>query len=164
MHPSPSMLDTIVRYLQRQGAAFRLFSYASPEPLPAVAHAIPVRGQLVDTKVVLAGGAPVLACVPVGTSIQVPLLARVLGTSVLEVTPADDAYPFPELPAPIPPLGGVLGVPTVVDERVAPAVLVFRAFSLNDYVEIIYDDFERVERPRVESFAIAGELAQASAL
>jgi hypothetical protein len=37
-------------------------------------------------------------------------------------------------------------------------VVVFRAFGPSDYIEINYDDFARQERPRVASFAHAGEL------
>jgi hypothetical protein len=38
---------------------------------------------------------------------------------------------------------------------------VFLAFSPGDWVEIPYDDFARLERPRIASFAIGGELPAA---
>jgi hypothetical protein len=34
----------------------------------------------------------------------------------------------------------------------------FRAFNKNDYVEVLYEAFARLERPRVAAFAKAGEL------
>jgi hypothetical protein len=83
----------------------------------------------------------------------------VLGADVIEGAAADLPPPFCSARELVPPLGGVMGVLTIVDERATIAsAIVFLAFSPGDCVELPYDDFARLERPRIASFAIGGEL------
>jgi hypothetical protein len=53
-----------------------------------------------------------------------------------------------------------MGVPTIVDRTVAEnaVIIVFRAFSIHDYVELAYGDLELIEQPRTAAFAFVGEL------
>ena len=86
-----------------------------------------------------------------------------LGGAAIEATLEEVPEELRELPTgEIPPLGQLFGLPLVVDERIRDcSVVVFRAFGPSDYVEINYDDFARQERPRIASFALAGELPPA---
>ena len=153
------MIDDVVRYLREGKVSFRAISYAAPEPEPAVAHRLPPGGQLVDAHVVLVDGKPAIACIQSGEMVDLAALARETGAPALESSTAELLDQYRGAPEPVPPLGGVFGVPLFVDERVAQAaVLTFRAFDANDYVELLYEDFARLERPRVAAFATAGEL------
>ena len=158
------MIDDVVRYLHRAKVPFRAFSYAAnyaaSEPQPSVAHRLPPGAQLVDAHVVLVDGKPALVCVQSGEKLNLPAIARETGATAIESTTAELHDEHRDATEPLPPLGGVFGVPLFVDERVTrAATLTFRAFDPNDYIEVLYEDFARLERPRVAAFASAGELA-----
>ena len=154
------MLDTLVRYLRSSVVPFRLSSYPSPELEPTVGHPMPRRGILVESRVIVVSGRRVLACFPADEHIELVALGNELGGHAIEATLEELPEEIRELPtSSIPPLGQLFGLPLVVDERIRDsAVVVFRAFGPSDYIEINYDDFARQERPRIASFALAGEL------
>jgi prolyl-tRNA editing enzyme YbaK/EbsC (Cys-tRNA(Pro) deacylase) len=155
------MLDAVVRYLHDALVPFRLTSHPSPEPAPHTAIRIPEHGVLVDTKVVLVNGAPAVACYPAGSQIDAAALGRLLGGVVVDGSTADLPDELQHAGEPVPPLGQMFGMPLVVDERVADAaIVVFRAFGGDDFIEVDYDDFARLEQPRLGAFAFAGELGR----
>jgi Ala-tRNA(Pro) deacylase len=153
------MIDDVVRYLRKAGVPFRVYSYASPEPRPVVAHRLPPGTQLVDAQVVLVDGKPALVCTVSGEPMNLAAFVRETGATAIESSAAELGDEHRDEPGPLPPLGGVFGVPLFVDQHVSQAATVaFRAFAANDYVELLYEDFARLERPKVASFASAGEL------
>lgn len=155
------MLDHVVKYLRSHGVPFRLVSHPSPEPLPAVAYRLPPGGVVLETHVLLVAGRPAIACTPRGSRLSLPRLKAELGADVLEGTAEDLPPPYTGAPGPKPPLGGALGVLTLIDEAVSAASAVaFEAFDASDVVEIPYDEFARLERPRIASFADSGELPE----
>jgi hypothetical protein len=158
------MIDAVVRYLRAAGVPFRITSYPSPEPEPQVALRLAPGTLLVDVHVVLVDGSPALACTPHGLPLNFAAFAMHTGTTVMEATPAELPPDYRGAIEPLPALGGVFGVPLFVDEQVLEAARVaFRAFGTNDYVELAYDDFALVERPRIAAFAL-GELPQHGAV
>jgi hypothetical protein len=157
------MLERVVHYLRSHNVPFRLFSYPSPEPLPDVVHPVPPGGLMVETRVLLVGGQPAIACMPRGSQVNLPRLEVELGTLVIEGSAADLPPPYTGTSGPIPPIGRAIGALTLVDEAVSLASpIVFAVFASTDVVEVPYDEFSRVEQPRVSSFAIAGELPEGS--
>jgi prolyl-tRNA editing enzyme YbaK/EbsC (Cys-tRNA(Pro) deacylase) len=155
------MLAQVVHYLQDHGTSFRLSSQPTPEPLPAVAHAVPPGGLVVETQVLLVGGRAAIACIARGAKVSLPQLGRELGMVVVEAGPGDLPAPYSSATGPIPPLGGAMDVLTIVDTRAMQAsALVFTAFSAFDFLELPIDEFARLERPRVASFATGGELPE----
>jgi len=157
------MLDHVVKYLRSHDVPFRLFSYPSPEPLPAVAYRLPPGGVMLETHVLLVAGRPAIACMTRGARLSLPRLKAELGADVLEGTAEDLPPPYTGVAGPTPPLGGALGVLTIIDEAVAAASAVaFEAFASCDIVEIPYDEFARHERPRIASFAVVGELPEST--
>ena len=159
------MLDQIIHYLRSRDIPFRLSSHPSPEPLPEVAHPLPPGGMRVDVQVILVAGRAILAAVPHGAKVGFPGLTRELGVAVIEGFTSDLPPPYSRATGGIPPFGGAMGVPTFVDEAVTTAaVLTFTTFSPGDYLEIDYDDFARLEQPRVSAFAISGELTAGAPL
>jgi hypothetical protein len=114
---------------------------------------------MVDVHVVLVDGRPALACTAAGELLSLAAIATETGTLVTQSSSASRHEEFRGMTEPMPPLGGVFGVPLFVDERVSMApALGFRACALNDFVEVPYEPFARVERPRVASFAGRAEL------
>lgn len=157
------MLERIVEYLRTNRVAFRLGSSPSSERLPSVAHHLPPGGRLVETAVVLIAGRPAIACVAAGSGINERSLSAELGTAVIEGSTAALPEPWRHLAGPVPPLGGLLGVPILLDHNLAAAgTLTFQAFSANDYFELSVDDFTRLECPRMCAIAIGGELPEAT--
>lgn len=155
------MLDRVVAYLRTHGVPFRLSSHPSPEPLPAVAHCVPPGGLAVETQVLVVGGQPAIACLPRGERLSLPELRHELRAEVIEGSPADLKPPYSQAGGQIPPLGGAMGALTLIDERLTSAsAIVFTAFSPNDCIELSYDEFARLERPRVASFTTGGELPE----
>jgi hypothetical protein len=155
------MLDLVVRYLHAQTVPFRLDSCATEEPLPPVAHRLSPGCLLVEARIVVSDGHPILACVPADMGVSLPALTTELGTLVAEAGRTDLPPPFDRLAPPIPPLGGAFGVMTVVDASVALSPrIAFRAFSSGDFFELPYDAFERLESPRICAFATMGELGE----
>jgi Ala-tRNA(Pro) deacylase len=153
------MIDTIVRYLHGARVPFRLASYPSEEPRPVAAHPLPPGGMFVDTALFLLDGRPVVTCFPTGEMPDMAAVTAALGAPAIDGGPSELPGEFSHAEPPIPPLGQLFGVPIVLDERVTTcAILVFRAFRDSDYFEIPYEDFARLEQPKVASFARAGEL------
>jgi len=148
------MIDAVIRYLHDSGVPFRVASYPAPEQQPPVAHRFSPGTIMVDVHIVLVEGRPALACTPAGVPLSLAAVAMETGTLVTESSSADLHDQFRGMHEPVPPLGGVFGVPLFLDERIALApALGFRAFALNDFVEVPYEPFAVAERPRVAAFA-----------
>jgi hypothetical protein len=156
------MLAKVVEYLRSNAVPFRLSSYPSPEPEPRVAHRS-AEAIEVDTHVLLVDGRTTLACIPRGDKVNVAGLRASLNADVIEEEGARQRLPWPFAAAepPIPPLGRLFGTPLIVDQTLLYApMLCFEVFSTTDFVELIYDDFARLEEPRIEVVAMAGELPE----
>jgi prolyl-tRNA editing enzyme YbaK/EbsC (Cys-tRNA(Pro) deacylase) len=130
--------------------------------MPHAGHLIPPHAVLVEARVVTVDGRLVLACVRSGDGLDLAALSHELGGVAMEALPAE----LPERLAAggevIPPLGKLLGLPLIVDEDVENCTtLVFHGRAYDDYFELPYEDFARLEQPRIASFARAGELEQA---
>lgn len=161
LHFEAIMLDHAVKYLRSQGVTFRLFSYSAPEPHPSVAHPLRTHegAHMVDTHVVLIDGVPGIACTLRDHQVNYASLGNYLNASVFDGSIRDLPPPFNHASPPAPPLGKLMNVPIFVDEELlASAVIAFYAFSPCDVIEILYEDFSRIEQPRTAKFAFAGEL------
>jgi hypothetical protein len=156
------MLDTIVAYLHGNRVPFRLTSYPSEEPLPHAAHPMPPSAMLVDTEVVLVGGRVALACFRAGSIVDYSALSSALGSTCVAGDHSDLPSALAGLSPPIPPFGQLFGLTIILDETVnnGAAVIVSPAFGGNEFFDVLYDDWVRVEAPRIASFASAGELPE----
>lgn len=157
--PKAVVIERVVRYLSDAGVAFRLAVYPMPEALPHIAYPLGSDLLAVDARVVLVDGSPAIACARACIPMTLSRLQTVLRATVREASSAELRDEFRGAPEPVPPLGGLFGVPLFVDDGVAAAArIVFHAFSAGSYVELAYEDFARIERPRVVLFAQAGLL------
>jgi Ala-tRNA(Pro) deacylase len=158
------MLARVVEYLRTNEVPFRLESYPSPEPQPAVAHSIHTEAAVnVESHVLLIDGRPAIGCIPRGTELNLSGLRNSVGAELVEEGGVEDLPWFlGEEGTTMPPLGRIFGVPLFVDERVASATVVcFSAYSPTDFIEMSYDDLARLEQPRVGPVGVAGELPPA---
>jgi prolyl-tRNA editing enzyme YbaK/EbsC (Cys-tRNA(Pro) deacylase) len=156
------MLGTLVEYLHNARVPFRLASYPSEEERPIAGHPIPARGILVDTRLFVVDGRAVLAAFPASEGVDLAAISTALGGIVAPATRDELPAEFRRATGPVPPFGQLFGVPIVLDARVAgAATIVFRAFGESVYFEIPYDEWARLEQPRLAPFASAGELAAA---
>jgi prolyl-tRNA editing enzyme YbaK/EbsC (Cys-tRNA(Pro) deacylase)/uncharacterized protein with GYD domain len=157
------LAEAAIGYLRKQGAAFRLTNYPLPEQQPAIAHALRPGAHDVTTRVVLVDGRPAIACVPSGSSVNMARLGSVLGGNVLAGSPDDLPGAFRGASEPIPPLGHLIGVPLFVDEQLTASImLAFHAFSSGVCIEVAYEDFARIEQPKILPLATAGSLPAAA--
>ena len=153
------MLGTLVDYLHNARVPFRLASYPSEEQRPIAGHTIPPGGMLADTRLLSVEGRAVLAVFPAGEQPDLAAMSTALGGVAMLATSEELPEDFRRAGPPVPPLGQLFGIPIVLDERLAGAsVLVFRAFDESVYFEVPYEDWARLEQPRVASFASVAEL------
>lgn len=156
------MLATLVDYLHNARVPFRLSSYPSAEDKPLAAHVVPPGAILVETRLLAVAGRAVLATFPAGEDVDLAAVANVLGAAATRASTDELPDEIRRAGEPIPPLGQLVGVPILLDVRAANAgALVFRAFAESTYVEVPYEDWARLEQPRVASFASIGELTAA---
>lgn len=158
------MLEKIVGYLHAARVPFRLVSYPGDEPEPRVAHPLPQHALLVESRFVLVDGRLVLVCTAAGDRLDLLTIGGELCGTAIE--PGDGDLPEvlrrPQAEGSIPPLGGLFGVPLVLDERVRDATkIVFAAFGA-DFFEVVQEDFARQEQPLIASIVRAGDLPERS--
>lgn len=155
------MLDTIVSYLHGARVPFKLTSFPSEEPSPHVAYPLPPHSVLVDTEIVRVGDRVALACFPAGESADYAAIGTALGGMAVPGDSTDLPGELATMPLPIPPLGQLAGVTLVVEERLAEAaILVFQVSDNSEFIELPYEDWARLEAPRMASFASKGELPE----
>ena len=158
------MLDTIVRYLHGARVPFKLTSYPSEEPMPHVAYPLPPHSVLVDTEVIRVGERIALACFPAGESADHAAIGAALGGVAVPGDASDLPGELATTPPPIPPFGQLAGLTLVVEERLAESsILVFQISSGSDFIEVPYEDWARLEAPRMAAFASMGELPEKGA-
>jgi Ala-tRNA(Pro) deacylase len=121
---------------------------------------MPPHAMRVDTEVILVDGRVALACFPAGETIDYSALSASLGGVCVAGDHADLPGDISGLAPPIPPFGQLFGVPIILDESAAGSPLMVMAmFGGNDYVELAYEDWARLEAPRMASFSSSGRLA-----
>jgi Ala-tRNA(Pro) deacylase len=114
--------------------------------------------ELAKTVVLWAGEEMILAVLPAPNHVRLDKLAAELGSSVRLATEQEFSSLFPdcELGA-MPPFGSLYNLAVYVDESLAADdAIVFNAGTHRDAIRIRYDDFVRLTKPRVCSFAQKG--------
>jgi Ala-tRNA(Pro) deacylase len=114
--------------------------------------------ELAKTVVLWAGEEMILAVLPAPNRVRLDKLAAELGSSVRLATEQEFSSLFPdcELGA-MPPFGSLYNLAVYVDESLAADdAIVFNAGTHRDAIRIRYDDFVRLTKPRVCSFAQKG--------
>jgi Ala-tRNA(Pro) deacylase len=114
--------------------------------------------ELAKTVVLWAGKEMILAVLPAPNHVRLDTLATEVGESLRLATEQEFSSLFPdcELGA-MPPFGSLYNLPVYVDESLAAdEAIVFNAGTHRDAIRIRYEDFVRLAKPRVCSFAKKG--------
>jgi Ala-tRNA(Pro) deacylase len=114
--------------------------------------------ELAKTVVLWTGEEMILAVLPAPNHVRLDKLAAEVGKSARLATEQEFSSLFPdcELGA-MPPFGSLYNLPVYVDESLAADdAIVFNAGTHRDAIRMRYDDFVRLAKPRVCSFAQKG--------
>jgi Ala-tRNA(Pro) deacylase len=151
----------VSRYLREATIPFEVRRHPRAVTAQELAASVKVSGYRVAKSVMLeADGRQVMAVLPAVDVVDIERLATALGAlSVRIMTESEFGEMFGgcDLGAE-PPFGSLFGVPVVVDVRLARSgPLVVRGGSHEEAIELDYDDFARLEKPRVADFAVFAE-------
>src|SRR5439155_20561035 len=102
--------------------------------------------------------ATILAVLPASNRVQLGRLAADVGKCVRLATEQEFSSLFPDCePGAMPRFGSLYNLPTYVDESLAAdEAIVFNAGTHRDAIRMRYDDFVRVAKSQVCSFAQKG--------
>jgi Ala-tRNA(Pro) deacylase len=149
--------NTIVRYLMENRVAFRRHWHTRAVSAQELAAAVHVSGHHVAKSVVVeAGGRQIIAVLPATDMLDVTRVAMALkadSARILRESELENLFPDCELGAE-PPFGGLYQMPVVLDEKLAGGgLVVFRAGSHEETVELTGRDFISLENPIVASIS-----------
>jgi Ala-tRNA(Pro) deacylase len=114
--------------------------------------------ELAKTVVLWAGEEMILAVLPAPNHARLDKLAAELGKPVRLATEQEFTSVFPDCePGAMPPFGSLYNLAVYADESLAAdEAIVFNAGTHRDAIRIRYDDFVRLAKPKVCSFAQKG--------
>lgn len=114
--------------------------------------------ELAKSVVLRAGEEMILAVLPAPNHVRLDKLAAEVGKSVWLASEQEFCNLFPDCePGAMPPFGSLYNLPTYVDESLAAdEAIVFNAGTHRDAIRMRYDDFVRLAKPKVCSFAQKG--------
>jgi Ala-tRNA(Pro) deacylase len=143
-------------FLDEKQIAYSVLTHTSAYTAQGAAATMQISGkELAKTVVLWTGEEMILAVLPAPNHVRLDKLAAELGRSVRLATEQEFSSLFPdcELGA-MPPLGSLYNLPVYVDESLAAdESIVFNAGTHRDAIRIRYDDFVRLAKPKVCSFA-----------
>jgi Ala-tRNA(Pro) deacylase len=145
--------------LDKNKVRYTTMTHSPAYTAQAAAATLHVPGkELAKTVVVKAGAETVLAVLPASYHVNLKKLGEVLGKPVRLAAEDEFASLFPdcELGA-MPPFGVLYGLPVVADRVLAEEEeIVFNAGSHRDAIRMRFEDFERLAKPQLASFAEKG--------
>ncbi len=158
-------LQRLKELLGRQGVHFETIAHLPAYTAQGIAAMTHISGkEVAKTVIVKLDGQLAMAVVPASHRIDLRRLqAETKATTVALASEAEfkDAFPGCETGA-MPPFGSLYGLPVLVDETVThDQEIVFNAGSHTELVRLAYQDFARVEKPRVMKFSAAPSSAAA---
>ena len=145
--------------LDKNKVRYTTMTHSPAYTAQAAAATLHVPGQeLAKTVVVKAGEEMVLAVLPASYHVNLKKLGEILGKPVRLATEDEFAGLFPdcELGA-MPPFGVLYGLPVVADKVLAEdEEIVFNAGTHRDAIRMRFEDFEKLAKPQLASFAEKG--------
>jgi Ala-tRNA(Pro) deacylase len=120
------------------------------------AAALQISGkELAKTVILWTGEEMILAVLPAPNHVRLDRLAAEVGKSVRLATEQEFSRLFPDCEVgAMPPFGSLYNLPVYVDESLAAdEAIVFNAGTHRDAIRMRYDDFVRLAKPSVCSFA-----------
>ena len=146
-------------FLDENQIPYSVLTHTTAYTAQSAAATMQISGkELAKTIVLWADEEMILAVLPAPNHVGLDKLAAVLGKSVRLATEQEFSSLFPdcELGA-MPPFGSFYDLAVYVDESLAADdAIVFNAGTHRDAIRIRYDDFVRLTKPNVCSFAQKG--------
>ncbi|HEU5334828.1 MAG TPA: YbaK/EbsC family protein [Terriglobales bacterium] len=158
-------LQRLKELLERQGIHFETIAHLPAYTAQGIAAMTHISGkEVAKTVIVKLDGQLAMAVVPASHRIDLRKLqeeAKAKAVNLASEAEFKDAFPGCETGA-MPPFGSLYGLPVLVDEAVThDREIVFNAGSHTELVRLAYEDFARVEKPRVMKFSAAPSSAAA---
>ncbi len=156
--------EFILRYLDEHGVAYSRHPHPRAVSAQEVAASLHISGyQFAKAVLVEAGGARFIAVLPAAEMLDVHRFAQAVGASEARLMSEGDFEPlFPgcEIGAE-PPFGGLFAVSVVADQSLMnDERILCRAGSHEETLALRFDDFLRLEHPRVAPIGIPFIAAQ----
>ena len=146
-------------FLEDNQIAYSVMTHTTAYTAQGAAAAMKISGkELAKTVVLRTGGEMILAVLPAPNHVRLDKLAVEVGKPVRLATEQEfsDLFPDCELGA-MPPFGALYDLPAYVDESLAAdEAIVFNAGTHREAIRVRYDDFVRMAKPKVCSFAQKG--------
>ena len=146
-------------FLDESQIPYSVLTHSTAYTAQGAAATMQVSGKELAKSVVLwAGEEMILAVLPAPNHVRLDKLGAEVGKSLRLATEQEFSNLFPdcELGA-MPPFGSLYNLPVYVDESLAAdEAIVFNAGTHRDAIRIRYDDFVRLAKPTVCSFAKKG--------
>jgi Ala-tRNA(Pro) deacylase len=146
-------------FLDENQIPYSVVMHSTAYTAQGTAATLQISGKELAKSVVLwTGEEMILAVLPVPNHVRLDQLGAEVGKSVRLATEQEFSSLFPdcELGA-MPPFGSLYNLPAYVDESLAAdEAIVFNAGTHRDAIRMWYDDFVRVAKPQVCSFAQKG--------
>lgn len=151
------VLKALCEYLDREQIRYTVISHSPAFTAQEIAAASHVSGrELAKTVVVRADGELLMAVLPASSRIDLETLSDLLGTSRVELAHEiefHNRFPGCETGA-MPPFGNLYDLPVCMARELSEdEYIAFNAGSHTELVQLRYEDFERLVRPRILDFA-----------
>jgi Ala-tRNA(Pro) deacylase len=140
-------------------APYSVMTHITAYTAQGAATAMQISGkELAKTVVLWTGEEMILAVLPAANHVSLDKLAGEVGKSLRLATEQEFSSLFPDCELGVmPPFGSLYNLAVYVDESLAgDEAIVFNAGTHRDAIRMRYDDFVRLAKPRVWSFAQKG--------
>jgi len=158
-------LQRLKELLDRYGVHYESIVHLPAYTAQGIAAITHISGkEVAKTVIVKLDGSLALAVVPASHRIDLRLLQAATGVTKAMLASEEefkDAFPGCETGA-MPPFGSLYGLPVLVDETVTQdQEIVFNAGSHTELIRLAYEDFARLEGPKVLRFSAGASTAAA---
>lgn len=150
-------LQKLKQLLDRNGVHYETITHLPAYTAQGIAAVTHISGkELAKTVMVKVDGTLAMAVLPASHRIDLRRLQAATGAGMVTLASEEefkDAFPGCETGA-MPPFGSLYGLPVLVDETVTlDREIVFNAGSHTELVRLAYEDFARLEGPKVLKFS-----------
>jgi Ala-tRNA(Pro) deacylase len=158
-------LQRLKELLDRYGVHYESIVHLPAYTAQGIAAITHISGkEVAKTVIVKLDGSLALAVVPASNRIDLRLLQAATGVTKAMLASEEEfknAFPGCETGA-MPPFGSLYGLPVLVDETVTyDREIVFNAGSHTELIRLAYEDFARLEGPKVLKFSAGASTAAA---
>jgi len=146
-------------FLEENQIPYSVMAHSTAYTAQGAAATMQISGkELAKTVVLWVSEEMILAVLPAPNHVRLDKLAAEMGKPVRLATEQEFSSLFPDCePGAMPPFGSLYNLSVYVDDSLADdEAIVFNAGTHRDAIRMRYDDFVRLAKPRVCSFAQKG--------